>query len=162
MNYHALGYWTFFTVMFIGAAWCMWQIAATDWRRRIIPDAFLFPLMIIGLIFVTFFRTYPIDITQSVIGAAFGYALAAIVGFAFDYTMRRRSPNADTPIGMGDIKLICVGGIWMGPTIMAWGLIIACITGAIWGRINHVRFIPFAPFFIAGGILSFIGHMLLI
>ncbi len=109
-------------------------MAMADWRRRIIPDAYLFPFMIIGLIITAFSPWWPHGIKIAIIGGAFGYALAALVGFAFDYYIRRKNPDATTPIGMGDIKLIFTGGIWLGPDGLAWALVLAC---AILGQWRH-------------------------
>ena len=88
--------------------------------------------------------------------------VAALVGFAFDYYIRRKNPDATTPIGMGDIKLIFTGGIWLGPDGLAWALVLACAGGAIWGRAKNRNNIPFAPFFIIGGILSFLVNLFLL
>ncbi len=151
----------FFTILLLCAVICATMISITDFRTRIIPDAFLFPLMLIGLILITFFN-FPTSISDAVTGATFGYLMASIIGFTFDWRMRRHNPNADIPIGMGDIKLIGVGGIWLGTTGLAWALIIACLSGAIWGRAKHQKFIPFAPFFMIGGILSLIARLFLI
>ncbi len=151
----------FFILLITAALTLSTLISVTDFRRRIIPDAYLFPLMLIGLILVTFYR-FPISIANAVIGASFGYALATIVGFLFDSNMRKQNKNADIPIGMGDIKLIGVGGIWLGTNGLAIALIIACILGAIWSRTNKQRFIPFAPFFLLGGFLSLIGTTFLL
>ena len=100
----------FFILLLVGAIACATLISVADFRRRIIPDAYLFPLMLIGLILITFFG-FPISMRDAVIGATFGYAVSAIIGFAFDYFIRHRSPDATPPIGMGDIKLIGVGGL---------------------------------------------------
>lgn len=151
----------FLVLLALGAAWCIINISIADFRRRIIPDAFLFPLMLIGLLYITFF-SYPIGMERAVIGACFGYAMAAIIGFTFDYLMRCRNPGAAAPIGMGDIKLIGVGGLWLGTSGLAIALIIACISGGIWARIHHQKYIPFAPFFLLGGILAFIAIKFLI
>ena len=151
----------FFWLLLLGAAACAVLISVTDFRRRIIPDAYLFPLMLIGLILVTFFN-FPVGIHGAVIGATFGYLMAAFIGFAFDYFMRKRDTNADTPIGMGDIKLMGVGGLWLGTSGLSVALIIACISGAIWARAKKQKYIPFAPFFIIGGILSLIGNLFLL
>lgn len=156
MNYYTILYYGFFCVLLVGSLWCMYQISAADWRRRIIPDAFLFPLLIAGLIIATFFP-WPHNTQAAVMGAAFGYALAALVGFAFDYLMRKKNPDVVAPIGMGDIKLIATGGIWLGPTGLAWALVAACVLGAGWGYWKKQKYIPFAPFFVIGGILSFLG-----
>lgn len=131
------------------------KISVADMRRRIIPDAYLFPLMIIGAIVTTFFP-WPHDIGAGVIGMTFGYIMAAVIGLIFDRVITRHDPHADTPIGMGDIKLIAVGGLWCGPVGLAISLVLACIFGAAWAYRKKQKFIPFAPFFIIGGILSLI------
>jgi prepilin signal peptidase PulO-like enzyme (type II secretory pathway) len=63
---------------------------------------------------------------------------------------------------MGDIKLIGVGGLWLGTTGLSIALIISCIIGAWWGRAHKQRFIPFAPFFIFGCFLTFISFAFLL
>ena len=151
----------FFILLLIGAITCATLISITDFRRRIIPDAYLFPLMLIGLILITFFG-FPISMRDGVIGATFGYAMSAIIGFAFDYFIRHKTPDATPPIGMGDIKLIGVGGLWLGTTGLSLALIVACLTGAIWARVKNQKFIPFAPVFIFGGILSLITNLFLL
>lgn len=151
----------FFAILMLAAAACAWQIAVTDWRRRIIPDAYLFPLLLIGMLVVSFFP-WVCSVSAAAVGAAFGYAMAAVIGFAFDWRMRRRNPASDIPIGMGDIKLISVGGLWLGTTGLAAALVIACISGAIWARRRNQKYVPFAPFFVGGGILSLIGMLFLL
>lgn len=82
--------------------------------------------------------------------------MAAVIGLIFAHIIAKRNPTADSPIGMGDIKLIAVGGLWCGPTGLAISLIFACIFGALWAYRKKQKFIPFAPFFILGGFLSLI------
>ena len=142
----------------VGAV-CMYRMAVTDWRRRIIPDVYLFPTLITGLIFATFCPWWPTDISSAVIGGTFGYALAAIVGVLF---ARRHRDDEFPPIGMGDIKLIMTGGLWMGTTGLAWALALTCVAASVWARRNHAKYIPFAPFFIISGILAFIATTFLL
>ena len=133
------------------------MIARADFRRRIIPDAYLFPLMLTGLALIAFFD-WPHGLSAAVIGGIFGYTLAAITGFAFDYYLRKQGDdNISAPIGMGDIKLIGVGGLWLGTDGLAIALVIACISGMIWARIRHQRFIPFAPFFLIGAFFGLLN-----
>lgn len=152
----------FFVILIAVAAWCAWQIAVADWRRRIIPDAYLWPMMLVGMILATFAPWWPIGPRSAVVGGAFGYAMSAIVGFIFDWRIRKKNPDADTPIGLGDIKLIATGGIWMGVTGLAAALVMACIFGGAWGIRKKQKYIPFAPFFLAGGILALIGTAFLL
>ena len=151
----------FFIILICLAFWLSIKISIADFRRRIIPDAYLFPLMLIGLILLAFFN-FPTTINDAVIGASAGYLLATLVGFVFDYYMQKHRENITPPIGMGDIKLIGVGGLWLGATGLALTLIIACISGTIWSYCKHEKYIPFAPFFLLGGFLSLItNHILL-
>ncbi len=152
----------FFALLLLGAAWCIYQISVADFRRRIIPDAFLFPLMLIGLLLLVFFPNWPITVADAVIGATFGYGIAAITGVIFDWYLRRTNATPDTPIGMGDIKLLGVGGLWLGASGLGLALFFACVTGIIWARHTHQRFIPFAPFFLFGGILAFFTNLFLL
>ena len=144
-----------FILLIVLAIYLAYKISAADMRRRIIPDAYLFPTLIIGAILTTFFP-WPHDIAAGVIGMTFGYIMAAIIGLIFDRIITKRNPGTDTPIGMGDIKLIGVGGLWCGPQGLAIALIFACIFGAGWGYRKKQKFIPFAPFFIIGAFLSLI------
>ena len=143
-------------ILLIGLAiYLGYKIAVADMRRRIIPDAYLFPLLIIGALLATFFP-WPIRPDAGIIGMTFGYIMAAVIGLVFDKIITRHNPTADTPIGMGDIKLIAVGGLWCGPMGLAIGLVLACIFGAAWAYRKKQKFIPFAPFFIIGAFLSLI------
>lgn len=152
----------FFVLVYIVAALCAWHICVADWRRRIIPDAYLWPLLICGVILAAWSHAWPIGPRMAAAGMAIGYALAAGIGFVFDWFARRKNPNADAPIGMGDIKLIATGGVWLGPTGMAIALVAACIAGSIWGMWHKQKYIPFGPFFVAGAILAFIIDRFLI
>jgi len=152
----------FFIILLVAAVACLWQISVADWRRRIIPDAYLWPLLLIGLIIVNWSPFWIVGPRLAAASAAIGYTLAAGVGFVFDYLRRKKNPDADTPIGMGDIKLIAVGGLWLGPTGLYLALIMACILGIAWGKWRHQKYIPFAPFFAIGGFLALITVVFLI
>lgn len=145
----------FFIILLAVALWCAWKISVADLRRRIIPDAYLWPLFLIGLL-ITNWWPWIIGPRMAATSAVFGYALAAGIGFIFDVIRRRTNPDAETPIGLGDIKLIATGGLWLGVQGLGLALIVACITGGAWARAKHQRYIPFAPFFVAGAILSLI------
>lgn len=151
-----------FIVLLAVSAWLAWRISVADWRRRIIPDAYLFPLLLIGLIIIAFFPWFT-GIGDAVIAAVCGYTLAAIIGYLFDITKTKNHKHSVVaPIGMGDIKLISVGGIWLGTFGLALALVIACVSGMVWGYIKRQKYIPLAPFFIGGGILSLIINTFLL
>ena len=148
----------FFLVLLILAIFCVTHIAIADLRRRIIPDAYLFPLLIIGLV-VTAWFPWVVSPKSAALGAAFGFTLSAIIGGVYERIIHHNTSDKNyvPPIGLGDIKLIGTGGIWLGPTGLSIALIISCILGMIWGAIKHQKYIPFAPFFVIGGFLSLIA-----
>lgn len=146
----------FWAFLFVAAALCAWQISIADFRRRIIPDAYLLPLFLIGLITVTFFPHWICSIPSSVMGATLGYILSAGIGFVFDWIGHKKDPKSEIPIGMGDIKLLVTGGLWLGTNGLAIALVASCILGGIWGARKKQHFIPFAPFFMLGAILALI------
>ena len=155
-------FYLFWAMLFGASIVCALQMSIADFRRRIIPDAYLFPLFLMGLLTVAFFPHWICSIQNAAVGATLGYALGAGVGFVFDWFGRKKDPNAQIPIGMGDIKLLATGGLWLGTNGLAFALIVTCILGGIWGAYKKQRFIPFAPFFITGAILALIGMAFLV
>lgn len=151
-------FYIFFALLLLGALFCAWRISVADFRRRIIPDAYLFPLLLIGLV-VTHFFPWVCTTAESIAGAVFGYALASIVGVLFE---KFSTDKINTPIGMGDIKLLAVAGLWLGTSRLAIALVFSCIFGIIWARKKKQKFIPFAPFLCLGGFLSFIALLFLL
>lgn len=155
-------FYLFWMLIFVGAAVCAWQISVADFQRRIIPDAYLFPLFLLGLLTVTMFPHWFISPQNAAIGATIGYALGTGIGFVFDWIGHKKNPDSEIPIGMGDIKLLATGGLWLGTTGLAIALVVSCVLGGIWGARKNQRFIPFAPFFITGAILALIATAFLI
>lgn len=148
-----------FAILLMIGGFCMFKMAQADFRRRIIPDVYLFPFMLIGLIIVTFFP-WPVTQSDGIIAAAFGYLLGLGIGYIFEKMRGKRDKYA--PMGLGDIKLLAAGGIWLGLTGLSIAIVISCILGGTWGLIKKQRYIPFAPFFLVGGILAFLGLWFLI
>lgn len=150
----------FFIILVVASVIFSALISVADFRRRIIPDVYLWPLMLSGLIIVAWFP-WICTFRDAAAGAAIGYALAYLVGWLFE-KIRHSQNDAYPPIGMGDIKLIAVGGLWLGLTNIGYALILACILGGVWGALRHRRYIPFAPFFIIGGFLTLITNLILL
>jgi leader peptidase (prepilin peptidase)/N-methyltransferase len=149
---------TIFALLLIGAAILAVCMARADLRRRIIPDAYLFPFMLIGLVISAYFP-WIIGFADGAIAAFFGYAAGMLIGFIFS----RIHKNAEySPIGLGDIKLIAAGGIWLGATGLSIAVAVSCILGIIWGAVKKQKYIPFAPFFMVGIIIALLALIFLI
>ena len=142
----------FFSLVLIGAIFCAYRMAQSDFQRRIIPDVYLFPFLFAGLLTAAFFP-WPITLSDSIVGGAMGYCLGLIVGFIFEHVKKnQKSP----PIGMGDIKLLGAGGIWLGTLGLSIAMVISCVLAYLWNWRKKQKYIPFAPFFLFGGFLSLI------
>ncbi|MCL1902296.1 MAG: A24 family peptidase [Alphaproteobacteria bacterium] len=139
-------------MLYVFAAAFAVAMAVTDWRTRIIPDVFLFPFMLIGLLLGVFYGLPWIagGIAEAVIAGCIGYAL----GFILNLIFKLRKSGGHDPIGLGDIKLLGAGGIWLGVTGLSIALVVACVIGLIWGLRARQKFVPFAPFFFMGGIAA--------
>ena len=96
---------------------CIYKISITDFKRRIIPDMYLYPLTLIGLLFIQY--SLITDYYQSSIASIIGYGLGILIGFIF------KKKSEDTPIGM-------------------------------WGIVKKQKYIPYAPFFFSGSIISYL------
>ena len=151
-------FYIFFALVLIGAIFCAYRMATTDFKRKIIPDVYLFPFLFAGLITATFFP-WPITIADSVVGGATGYCLGLIIGFIFEHIKKHQKYP---PIGMGDIKLLGAGGIWLGTIGLSFALFFSCILALLWNIRQKQKYIPFAPFFLIGGFLSFITILFLL
>ena len=145
-------YYIFFTLVLVGAIFCAYRMSQADLRRRIIPDVYLFPFLFAGLLTTAFFP-WPITVADSIIGGSIGYCLGLIVGFIFE---RVKKDGKYPPIGMGDIKLLGAGGIWLGTQGLSIAMIISCVLAYIWKAKTREQYIPFAPFFLVSGFLSLI------
>ncbi|MCL2338842.1 MAG: A24 family peptidase [Proteobacteria bacterium] len=169
-------------ILYVAAAACAVAISVSDFRHRIIPDAYLFPMLLIGL-FLGATHVAPMydgglpwiagGITESVIAAVIGYAMGGVINLAFKaYGIRHKKKSNkqttihdsrftihDDPIGMGDIKLLGVGGIWLGVTGLSVALVSACAIGIIWGMRRRQKFVPFAPFFFMGAVIAIAGTL---
>ena len=151
----------FFCLILIGAIFCAQRMAAYDLKHRIIPDVYLFPFLFAGLLVTSFFP-WPITSADSVIGGAMGYCLGLIVGFIFDRTSKQKPSKRNPAIGLGDIKLLGAGGIWLGTIGLSIAMVIACMFAFFWVKKTGDKYVPFAPFFLAGGFLSLIMMQFLI
>lgn len=143
-----------FVILLAAAAFCAVMMSLIDWKRNIIPDIYLFPFLVIGLLVVSFFPWF-FEFGEAAIAAAVGYGLGVVMGLAF----KKKSPEA---IGLGDVKLLAAGGIWLGVSGLAIALIASCILGGVWGLVKKKKFIPFAPFFFIGAICSLTALLFLI
>jgi leader peptidase (prepilin peptidase)/N-methyltransferase len=130
----------------------LFAITLTDLEHRIIPNKILLVSAAIGIVIVA--ATDPGGMAERAIAAAAAFAFLFLVALAYPRGM-----------GMGDVKLAAVMGLYLGRAV-APALLIGFAVGAIYGLAliarhgpeARKRAVPFGPFLALGGLVSiFVG-----
>lgn len=104
-------------------------LAIVDLRTRLLPNTLVLALLLIGLAFhilTLFYFVEPIDL---VYGALVG---GGILYFIKTIAEKFYGPDA---LGMGDVKLMGVAGIWLGSYYVLLALTVGAIAGLVHGLI---------------------------
>jgi prepilin signal peptidase PulO-like enzyme (type II secretory pathway) len=113
---------------------CVMVITMLDIRARLIPDIWLWPLLLCGMYLFG-------GNVDNIFAATAAYA----VGFALALATRKSEA-----IGYGDVKLLAVAGLWLGVDGLSVAVVAACVAGIVWGLVKKQRSVPFAPFLFFG------------
>jgi leader peptidase (prepilin peptidase)/N-methyltransferase len=141
--------------------WMLLLLAVIDWHVQLLPDVITLPLLLAGLAVAAFLtRDHLVD---HLIGALAGFALFALVAFAY------RALRGRDGLGLGDAKLLAGIGAWVSwtglPTVVLWGSILGlafALARAAMGReLSLSDRLPFGTFLAAGGWLVWIYGPLL-
>lgn len=118
-----------------------------DLRERRVPNRIVFPLYLVGVIFIAL--AYPERWMELMISSAATGGLFLILALLVPGGM-----------GMGDVKLAATMGIYLGYSVFP-GLVIAFVTAALTGlfliltrKKTRKDYIPFAPHLVLGAIIS--------
>jgi leader peptidase (prepilin peptidase)/N-methyltransferase len=123
--------------MYIVSALAVLFIVGLDIKERMIPDVWLWPLLLCGL---ALFGGEP----SHVAAAAFGYTAGLALFFAASFLFKKEA------LGFGDVKLLAVAGLWLGVNGLSLAVVYACAAGVLYGLLKKQRYIPFAPFLAFG------------
>jgi leader peptidase (prepilin peptidase) / N-methyltransferase len=126
-------------------------ITLTDLERRIIPNSILLAGAIAGLVLAA--ATDPSSLPERAIAAAAAGGLLLAIGLAYPRGM-----------GMGDVKLAAVMGLYLGGAV-APALLVGVFSGALVGlgfmltRGSEARklAVPFGPFLALGGVVGLLA-----
>jgi leader peptidase (prepilin peptidase)/N-methyltransferase len=123
-------------------------VAFIDLDHRIIPNRIVVPAAVWGLIATILFRPDNIDDSLIAGGAAFLFLFIAAVAYP-------------AGMGMGDVKLAGVMGIYLGSGVapaMLIGFLVGSVVGiaimAREGREARKKAVPFGPFLALGGLVG--------
>lgn len=112
----------------IAALMVLAALSVIDLKTRLLPNPLVLLLATLGIFFhisTDFTLTPPL---QSLAGAATGYGLPWTIRFFANRFYGRDS------LGLGDVKLLGAGGLWLGPE----GVLLAITLGAFAGLIHGV------------------------
>jgi leader peptidase (prepilin peptidase)/N-methyltransferase len=125
-------------------------IAFIDLDHRIIPNVIVGPAALVGIVLVAILQTD--DVVEHLIAAAIAGGAFLLVAIAVPRGM-----------GMGDVKLVAMLGIYLGRAV-APALLIALATGTIVGigiiasqgtQKGRKFKVPFGPFLAVGGMAAY-------
>jgi len=127
-------------------------ITVYDFRHKIIPNLFVYSLIVVSLINL-FFETNPVAPLLTGLGLASFFALLWLISHG-------------RWIGLGDAKLAIALGFYLGPTGGLSAVIFAFWAGALIGlaliglrRYNMKSELPFAPFLVFGFLIVYFFHL---
>jgi leader peptidase (prepilin peptidase) / N-methyltransferase len=131
-------------------------VASIDLEHKIVPNKVLLPAAIWAVAGAALFRTGNLpELLLSGGGAFVALLIVALI-----------HPGG---MGMGDVKLVGVMGLYLGTSVMP-ALLIGFLSGTVAGMVLFARYgtaarklgVPFAPFLALGGLLALLaGHDLI-
>lgn len=118
-------------------------LAVIDFKYLILPDVFLIPLLPFPLITIYCAQT-PLLTLNLLGGAVFGVLLFTLVRYLYLKTKKIEG------LGIGDIKLIGIAGLWVGLDGINWVILLGVFSTllgmlALGKDLRKSRHIPFGP-----------------
>jgi leader peptidase (prepilin peptidase) / N-methyltransferase len=113
------------------AGWSLGLLAVVDVLALRLPDIITLPLGLGGLLLGP--RLLGTPLLDHVIGAAAGYAVFALLAWAYARFRGREG------LGMGDAKLLAVAGAWLGWMALPIVVVFASAGGLAWVAIRLLR-----------------------
>ena len=165
-----------------GAKWATFELLLTalfwtDLEERILPDELTIGGALVGLVFSVFVGVSGVlgplllpnssNLWQSLVNAVLGALLVALpiwlIGGVYGLLRKREA------LGLGDVKLLLMLGIFLGPEAGILALTIGAVAGALVGVVLLIRLrggagsyeLPFGSFLCAGAvIMPFLSYSL--
>jgi len=130
-------------------------ITVIDYRTMLIPNTLIIFGLGVGSIYKIALAVLALDIRilfQGVLGMLIG---ALSIGMIMALGLLIYSKEA---MGMGDLKLLAMFGLFTGSIYVLYALIVAVIVGAVYGVFVLIKkrgdIIPFGPFLSIGGVVA--------
>lgn len=117
----------------IGALGVLVALSIIDLRVRLLPNTLVLTFALIGIAFHIITKNNFVSPQGMVTGAALGYGILFAIRFIANYLYQQ-----DT-LGLGDVKLLAAGGLWLGPE----GILAAMTLGAFTGMFHGLAVAAF-------------------
>lgn len=147
----ALNTWLFQGMSFYLACAFIYMVSllmSVDRMYYLLPDFFTIPLLVLGFTFVYSFET-PISVTESIIGAWYGYFVSVISVIAMSLFKKAE-------FGAGDAKMLTALGAWFGLIGLSATLVLSFIFFLIEAIVYKRNVGPFGPALGSAAIIVFI------
>ena len=115
--------------LFAGASLLI-LLSIIDLRTYLLPNIYVGPFAILGVIFHAVSGFYYLDLSQVVLGGLTGFLVLYIIRAAGNHYYGQDS------LGLGDVKLLGAGGLWLGVE----GILFSMTLGALAGLIHGVLY----------------------
>jgi leader peptidase (prepilin peptidase)/N-methyltransferase len=129
----------------ISALALLLALAIVDLRTRLLPNEMVLGFATLGIVFHLTTMTAYLSITEISLGSIIGFGVLYVIRGIANYFYK-----TDT-LGLGDVKLLAAGGIWLGPDMIMPALMIGAVAAlahgalyALWQGIVHKRRVDFA------------------
>ncbi len=112
---------------FLVATFCLWRLIIVDLRDRILPNIYVLGFLITGILYHLSYNFSILSPTDMALGAITGGGILLLIR-----TIANAVYGYDT-LGLGDVKLLAAGGIWLGPYLTLIALSAGAMAGIFHG-----------------------------
>lgn len=108
------------------------SLSIIDLKTFLLPNVLVAPFAILGFIFHIVLSFYYLSLTDVILGG--------ITGFSILYVIRAGGNKyyGQDSLGLGDVKLLGAGGLWLGPQGVLFAMTLGAFAGLIHGLIYAV------------------------
>ncbi|GBU09965.1 type 4 prepilin-like proteins leader peptide-processing enzyme [Gammaproteobacteria bacterium] len=141
--------------LFLLLLWGLICAAMIDFDHQLLPDILTLPLMWLGILATATGYLNHISITESILGAAFGYLSLWSVFWLFKLLFKKDG------MGYGDFKLLACLCAWLGLSALPMIILFASCTASVLGGLSIIlskrdsqKTIPFGPYLIVAAFIT--------